>query len=111
MEVTKNQLSEAKKKQYTNIYYISELIFVPIYLYFLIAYNGLNSGGIKVVLIILLVYAGYRVLPGTFHRRFLNLAENMLTLKSGIKAADRSVFLMIIINVIAKVVLLYIMFS
>lgn len=111
MDIPRKELSIEKKKQYKALYYTSELIFLPIYLYFFIAFTGEQYFGTRIVLLILCVYSAYRILPKTFHKRFFNMAEGLLGVGKSQKTADFSVYVMIAMNILAKAILLYIMYG
>ena len=111
METPQKELSVEKKKYYKILYYFSELIFLPIYVYFFTKFTGDQYSGTRIVLIILCVYSAYRILPKTFHKRFYSMAEGLLNIGKSQKTADLSVYTMLVVNIIAKAVLLYIMYG
>lgn len=111
METPQKELTKEKKKLYKILYYVSELIFLPIYLYCFIAFSSEQYAGTRIVLLILCIYSAYRVLPNTFHKRFFNMAEGLLNIGKSQKTADITVYAMLIVNIIAKAALLYIMYG
>lgn len=112
METKKRELSEKSKSVYKKLYYASEIIFLPVYLCLFIISSGEQYGVQRFLIIILALYSSIRIFIKRYYRKFEIMAESMLNIKrNNEKLADYSVYGMLAITVIIKIILIALIFG